>query len=202
MPENPDHLYQKAMKAHREGNHQASMMYFKDLLEIDAQHGKAWYNYANVLADVEEYEDAVEAYQMALELDDSIPSLWYNYGNTLLDIQNFKDAIHAFQKCIKLRPNYVEAQFNLAVTHTELQNNETAIDIYKEIVETDETFHYAWYNLACLCVISDIDYSFYCLTKAIEYQGEDINYQEMAKEDPYFESIKEHDTFLQLITDG
>jgi tetratricopeptide (TPR) repeat protein len=99
-----------------------------------------------------------------------------------------------------LKPKWSEAYFNLGVAFTENQDYENAIEMYQKAIELDDKLHYAWYNLACILALKDdIRGSLRCLKSAIDRQGQEIDYREMAQFDKYFAKLWDRPEFNHLI---
>ena len=93
MSETFSELYQKATDSHKDGNLKEAKIYFERAYIMDPSNGMLVYNYANFLADLGRYRQALTKYNEAIEIDDSIPSIFYNRGNCLLDLNLYEDAI-------------------------------------------------------------------------------------------------------------
>ena len=104
--------------------------------------GKVVYNFANLLADANENERAIEMYLLALEIEEK-PNIYYNLGNTYCELKEHNLAIDAFDNAIKMKHDYYEAMFNKAISLTEVGQKDSAIIVYLKIVESNQMFHQA-----------------------------------------------------------
>ncbi|MCE7733259.1 MAG: tetratricopeptide repeat protein [Candidatus Heimdallarchaeota archaeon] len=200
MDETFSELYQKATESHKEGDLKEAKIYFERAYNMNPSNGMLVYNYANFLADLGRFQQALTKYNEAIEIDDSVPSIFYNKGNCLLDLKRYDEAIHAYDNVLELNPNYSEAQFNKAVVLTALKRLDEAIESYKEILIMDPDFHLVNYNLACLYSKQlNVKLAITNLQVAIDKQDNDVDYKYEAGLDGDFDNIRHLKQFRKLI---
>jgi Tfp pilus assembly protein PilF len=119
------------------------LSYSADNQEIE----KFWYNRALELAKLEQYEQAIAAYEKALEIDPKYHIAWYGLGNALRDLGCYSEAIAAYEKALEIDPKFHIAWYGLGNALIDLGRNTEAIAAYEKALEIDPKFHEAWNGL-------------------------------------------------------
>ena len=65
----------------------------------------------------EDWQSAVDQYNLILDQYDSDALAWYRYGNANAELGNIDTAISALQTSIELNPENIEAWHNLGILH-------------------------------------------------------------------------------------
>ena len=81
-------------------------------IQIKSDYAEAYYNYANLLADIQKINDAIFNYKKAIELNDHYYEAYNNLGNLLKDIVKINDAKKYLDKLITLKPNHIGYKIN------------------------------------------------------------------------------------------
>ncbi|MHC4640012.1 MAG: tetratricopeptide repeat protein [Planctomycetota bacterium] len=89
-------------------------------------------NYANILKNKEQLEEAIEHFDKALQLRPNSPEVHNNLGNALGQLEKIDEAVKHYKMALKLRPNFAEAHYNLAVLLARLGKTDEAIASYRE----------------------------------------------------------------------
>jgi tetratricopeptide (TPR) repeat protein len=83
-------LYQDAIKA------------FEEVLEIEPNYHRAWYDIGNTYEKLGEFNKAIECYQKALNNDPNDVYAWYNMGRAYKEIGDLIRANECFQEAERL----------------------------------------------------------------------------------------------------
>ncbi len=84
------------------------------------------FNNGNALYRTDEFQRAMEAYQVAAESGDPAveAQAWYNLGNALYRQQQLQPALEAYKQALRRNPADVDAKHNLELTLEQLQEQE------------------------------------------------------------------------------
>jgi tetratricopeptide (TPR) repeat protein len=69
----------------------------------------------NALRDLDQWDDALKAFDRGITLDPKIPEPYSNRGNVYKDLGRFDEAIRDYEKAIELKPDFQDAHVNLAI---------------------------------------------------------------------------------------
>lgn len=108
-------LYQKAISFAINGNNDAAVAQFRELVELNPDYEKAYTNLGLVLLQNQQHAEAKQAFLAAIKQDKS-DAIAYNH---LAIIQRneglFKPAMENYTKAIEADPNYANAYLNLGI---------------------------------------------------------------------------------------
>jgi tetratricopeptide (TPR) repeat protein len=79
-----------------------------------------WFQTGNDLYNASEYNEAIEAYDMAIELNQSYAEAWNNKGSALSDLGKYSEAEKAYRKAVEITPNYAQAWYNIGTIQKRL----------------------------------------------------------------------------------
>ena len=105
------------------GNHEESIKFHNELLEIDAYNFRAWYNLGHACSHLNKLEDAILAFEMCLTLDDQhVDANWF-LAASLKSLGDYEKAIRIFNRHYELVGEEESATFiELAECHLALEN--------------------------------------------------------------------------------
>jgi len=66
------------------------------------------------LCNLNQYEEALNAFKKAIELDQKFSLYWNNIGLALAELGRFQEAVEAYDKAIELDPRLILARNNRA----------------------------------------------------------------------------------------
>lgn len=73
---------------------------------------KPWMNKGIVLAQMGDFEEAIECFNKALQINPMDINVWYNKGVALKKTEHYDKAINCFDKIIEINPKYAKAWYN------------------------------------------------------------------------------------------
>jgi tetratricopeptide (TPR) repeat protein len=128
-----------------------SIGYFKILIDENPNNPDHWYNRGTAhsnLAEVlikmrkyqdaiDEYEEAVKAFENATTLNPNFALAWNNKGNAYMKLKKYNKAIDAFEEAFNINQNYYLALHNQGDALYSLGKYEEAINIYDQVISTE-----------------------------------------------------------------
>ena len=94
---------------------------------------KSFYNQGNAHMRSDQFQQAINAYQLALERNPKFADAWYNLGIAYGCLGQAEEAIRACNHTLTIDPNYTAAYYNLGVNYADQGQ-------YQEAIESYETF--------------------------------------------------------------
>ena len=108
-----EHL--EAAENHKEqGELESAISCYQKALEINSNSASTYYNYADILLQLENWAEATELYQKSLELNPNFDWCHYNFGEALVNLERWEEAIIAYQKALDLNSNLPQIHKKLA----------------------------------------------------------------------------------------
>jgi tetratricopeptide (TPR) repeat protein len=128
-----------------------SIGYFKILIDENPNNPDHWYNrgtahsnLAEVLIKMRKYQDAIDEYEEALKAFENATTLnpnfalaWNNKGNAYMKLKKYNKAIDAFEEAFNINQNYYLALHNQGDALYSLGKYEEAINIYDQVISTE-----------------------------------------------------------------
>ena len=133
------------------------------------------YNLGEVLVSLEEWDDAIEVFNMVLEVDSNDGNCYFNLGLCYYYKDEINLAIDNLQKAIELNPKDIFAYFYLANIYQNRGLTNFAIENYNKVLSISPDYSWAYYNLASISYQNNnLDDAKNYLLKTIEYNNYDI----------------------------
>ncbi|PWJ43383.1 tetratricopeptide repeat protein [Sediminitomix flava] len=103
-----------------------------------------WYENGKTFEEIQDYTNAIKAYDKALIIDPEFVLAWDNMGFCYKQLKNYPEAIRAFKKSLILYPEGKFAQIELAEAYLLTKESDKAVEIYNGYKELfpDEAFGY------------------------------------------------------------
>jgi len=111
-------------------------------------YAQLWFNKANVLHDLERYEEALELFDKALSHNPNHFQAWTNKGLTLEALGRYTDALNAYNHALKIKSAYLDALHGKGRVLLALRRYKEAIETYKKILEITENDRVALVNIS------------------------------------------------------
>jgi len=115
-------------------------------LNTDPNDPVAWFIKGNVLAELREYNGAVDCFESALSRDPNISEAWNNLGVALNELSQHEQAIASYQKALNLKSNYAEAWNNKGWALFRLGRDQDALECYSKAITIRPDYPVAWNN--------------------------------------------------------
>ena len=99
----------------------------------EPKNAHAWYQPRESLtANLNRYDDAIEAYRQALRINPKDANAWYNLGIAYANLKRYNDAIEAYRQALRINPEDADAWYNLGITYAGLKRYNDAIEAYRQ----------------------------------------------------------------------
>jgi tetratricopeptide (TPR) repeat protein len=156
-------VIQKAVTLIGEGLFKEAIEELRSFLEDHPESIEGWYNLGYSLSEIEEYEEAVKAYDEALAIDNFIFEIWFNKGTVFYAMKDFENAKDCYEEALDINPDDAEAWNNLGNCLSRLAEGPAALEAYTRAVALKPDYAEAFYNKANAHFIEEQD------EKAIAY---------------------------------
>jgi tetratricopeptide (TPR) repeat protein len=114
--------------------------YYKNAIRIQPKSSEAWYDLGKFYQDVEDWNNAIGAYQTLLKFDNN-KNAFYNLGVVyLVGLKQYNKAIEFFTGAISVDPNYVEAYYGRGVCYQQIGDNKRAAADFQTCLKLDSEF--------------------------------------------------------------
>lgn len=143
----PDVLTAEGMQHMQRGNAAAAVKAFEAAIQLDPQHGQAWYGKGCAHGDLEQYDEAVHAYQQSVQFAGERAGLpLYNLGNLYQTLGQVQDAARCFRQATQADPTMADAWINLGRILDDSGQHVTAIECYDAALQIEPDDVMAWSN--------------------------------------------------------
>ncbi len=102
--------------------------YYKNALRVQPQSTEIWYAIGKYYQDVENWDKAVEAYEVLLKIDSKNKNANYNLGGiNLVGKKDYKTALKYFTTALMIDPAYVDAYYARGVCYQTMGDKKNAV---------------------------------------------------------------------------
>ena len=163
-----------------------------------------WNNKGNALAELERYDEAIEAFNEAIRLDPNDPQTWSAKGISLMMQGKYDGAIKAYDEAIKLDPNDALIWNSKGIALGKQEKYDEAVEAFNEAIKIDPNYAGDWNNKGnALAELERYDEAIEAFNEAIRL---DPNYAEawtakgisLMMQGKYDEAIKAYDEAIKL----
>ena len=142
---NPEDITNKFMLAeiyYNDEEFAISLQFFNDIIIKDSKHVDALV-YKGLIHDTrEEYDHALNAYNLALNIEPEDATILYNLGLVYFNKEDFLKAETMFKRAIEIKPNDLGFRHDLAVTRLNLKDPKMKTNSYGLILDENLKTHY------------------------------------------------------------
>lgn len=143
-------IYNKALKAHRDGDFFKAQTLYQKVLEQNPQHVESMHQLGLLAAQLNQFDTAIAWLKQALAITPDDPVIHNNLGNAYKVSGQWSDAIDHFQQALKLNPDYAEAHNNLGGVYYKQKNFPSALSHYEKALSLQPDYIEAQFNIALL----------------------------------------------------
>ncbi|WP_341531659.1 protein kinase (plasmid) [Nostoc sp. UHCC 0302] len=130
-----DIWYKRANELRNRKYHEAALLLYKKVIDIQEKHYKAWFNMGITLTYLHLYNDAIESYNQALKLKSKSSEAWFHKGILLYKLNFYEEALIAFNTAIQFHLHYAVAWLYRGYTSNLLGREEEAIESFRRSVK-------------------------------------------------------------------
>ena len=145
-----EHLFKKAIEAHRGGAVENAKRLYREVLTADPENAAAYGNLAIIAAQQGDLAGAERLMRQEIELRPNTPAGYHNLGSVLQQQGRLADAIAAHRHAIKLKPDYAEAFLALGNGLRQQGHFEEAMGSYRSAVAARRDYPEAHNNIGVL----------------------------------------------------
>ena len=145
-----EHLFKKAIEAHRGGAVENAKILYREVLTADPENAAAYGNLAIIAAQQGDLAGAERLMRQEIELRPNTPAGYHNLGSVLQQQGRLADAIAAHRHAIKLKPDYAEAFLALGNGLRQQGHFEEAMGSYRSAVAARRDYPEAHNNIGVL----------------------------------------------------
>lgn len=108
----------------------------QDIVRKNPKDINGWIQLGNIFMDVNQYHDAIEAYQGALHINPELPDVMVDLGTCYRRIGRPDKAVEKYKEALKINPRHPNAHRNLGIVlGFDLSEKKQAIEELKEYLE-------------------------------------------------------------------
>lgn len=141
-----DARLEEGIAAHRDGDLQAALAAYKDVLTADPDHSDGLHFLGLLHFDAGKTDNAVLLIRQSLDKNPQNASAYNNLGNILKLGNRQEEALEAYVRAVKIEPRHEQAWNNINVMMEGATNNDDLLPILSEIVRLDPDNPNAWHN--------------------------------------------------------
>ncbi len=146
----PANRLQQAQQFHQDGDLNAALAIYEELLQEDPKQTDVLHNLSILLSQKNLPKEALTTIQQAIELDPTNALLHNTMGLIYSRQAQIEKAIASLQHALELNPEFASAHNNLANAYRKQDNIEAAIEHYESAIKLDSNYVDALFNLALL----------------------------------------------------
>jgi superkiller protein 3 len=147
-------LYNEGLALKKEKKINEALQKFRQVVELDSNHGEAWYESGWCLNDLKQYGTAMDALRKARVLLPRMPKVFFELGYAFQK-QNMADsAIKSYHDCLELKPDYANVFKQLAYLYYEKSQYALAMENfikYEQYAASPSTDYLYWYKKGFTC---------------------------------------------------
>jgi predicted O-linked N-acetylglucosamine transferase (SPINDLY family) len=145
-----EHLFKKAIEAHRNGAVEDAKLLYRKVLTADPKNAAACGNLAIIAAQQGDLAGAERLMRQEIRLRPNTAAGYHNLGSVLQQQGRLADAIATHRHAIKLKPDYAEAYLALGNALRQQGDLEEAMESYRSAVAARRDYPEAHNNIGVL----------------------------------------------------
>lgn len=160
-----------------------AIRFLNKLTDKDPYSKATWFNLGNAYNNIEDYENAVEAYEMALAINEDYEVVYEELGTAYFNLEVFDKAIFNFKEAITRNKLNATACYMLGKCYKAIGAFDKAIYNFSKALNIDVTYYENHYELA-ECYFSKGNYSQALdnINKALNENDKDFDFYILAIE--------------------
>ncbi len=152
--------------------------YIQDYISnrVDPKYKIAWYNKGTSSYILEQYNEAIDHFDMALAIDPNDKPSWFYRGICYFKIDKFEDSIQSYQRVLEIDPNDKQVWFYKGISFYRLKQYQNSIECFKNALENKPEDSQIWfYKGISYHLLKNYEMAIKCFDNVIEYDPEFID---------------------------
>jgi len=109
-----------------------------------------WSNRGNQFYRLEQWKEALTAFEQAIVIQSNFYPAWYGKGNTLVELKQYQEAIQAYSRTTQLQPDFYLAWREKGKVFMRLRDYENALLAWERAVRIKPDDYQIWYLIGNL----------------------------------------------------
>lgn len=153
------------------------------LTDKDPYSKATWFNLGNAYSNIDDFGNAVEAYEMAVAINENYEIVYEELGTAYFNIGNFDKAINNLKEAITRNKMNTTACFMLGKCYKATHDYNKAIYNYSKALNIDASYYENHYELAdCYLLMGKYKQALECINKALNENDKDFDFYILAIE--------------------
>ena len=162
-----------AITNHKNKNYKLAESYYNQVLVINPQHTKSFYNLGLLFYEIKNSERAMSYFEKVLKIEPEYKDANYNLGMIFYELGENLKAITCYEKEIQNNPQHTNACNNLGIIFYQLGERNKAKNFYEKAIQIDSNFKRAHNNLGILFYdIRETEKAINCFKKVLKIDPE------------------------------
>jgi len=156
-----------------------AVTFLTKLSDKDPYAKNIWLNLGNAYSNLEQFENAAEAYELAVAIDENYDVAYEELGAVYYKMKEYKRAIENLSEAVKRNKiiGLESAYFLLGKCYSDLQDYNQATYYFNKALNLDKTYFEAYFELACCYVeLGNFPLALQNINKALEENASDFDY--------------------------
>ena len=132
------------------GNRLEGIALIYQSLQIEPNNPDGYNNIGNALKDMNQFEEAINCYDLAIGLRPNYAHALNNKGVALKELSRFDEAINCYRDAIKFKPDYAEPHNNIANIYATQNKTDEALELYDKAISIDPNYAPSYWNKSLL----------------------------------------------------
>jgi superkiller protein 3 len=176
QPDDPDSLTAQGMEYMQKGDAGRAVKAFAAAVELDPQHGQAWYGKGCAHGELGQHDEAIHAYEQSAQFAGERAGLpLFNLGNLYQELEQPQAAVRCFLQAVQADPTMADAWINLGRLVDDSGEHGAAIEYYDIALQLAPDDVTAWSNRGnSLRSLERFEEGLASYRKALELDGDDL----------------------------
>ncbi|RAM48949.1 MAG: protein kinase [Hapalosiphonaceae cyanobacterium JJU2] len=114
------------------------------LNSINSVNATELYKKANILYELQRYQDALSVYEKAVKIRPEYAEAWNGQASTLSKLREYKAALTAYDRAIQIEPDYLEAWIGRGFVLKDLRRYQEAIASFDKALQLENNSPLVW----------------------------------------------------------
>lgn len=172
-PKNIDLLFDMAFCQEQKMMLSDAIQTYKKILDIDSYTGEAWFNLGQVYFLLNQYENAIEAYDYSLVINEKDTISLIQKGHCYFQLAQWQDAVEAYLEYEPTTSDKWRIWLFIAECYEKMENFSRALHYYKlSYKEMDDNYEAIVGIVVCLLELELLQESLEYIHKALEIESE------------------------------